>query len=134
MEAIAAVNIKPIPLSDVVRARYAAGRISLPVRRDQYLYSHLKNVSGFPTSDTGAGFPLSKLRTLDILIEQMKRLKGDDFSELQKAGIGAGTLSEHAVNKLIEVYSRELHAAAVKTGRFFSGYVPEAGLLLDIVA
>ncbi len=129
MEAISAVNIKPIPLSDVVRARYATGRVSLPVSKDQYLYSHFKNVSGFPTSEAGAGFPLSKLRTLDILIEQMKRIKGDAFPEIRKAGLG-----ENVVNSLIDQFTKELHAAAVRPASLFPAYKPEPGLLLDIVA
>ena len=120
---------KSITLSNLVKARYSQGRISLPVRRDQSIYAFYKNVSGFPAPGKEQGITLAKLRNLDQLIERIKKLKKDSAEGTKEPG-----LSVFALDALIEKYSKELHAAAAQAADFYSPRFVETGLILDAVA
>lgn len=66
-----------IPISNILQLRYGHGKITIPVRQNQYLYSQLENVSGTPTSEHG--IPLFKLKTLDVLLSRLKEVKKNDI-------------------------------------------------------
>ena len=60
----------------------AAGRkLSLPVEPHFLIYSHLKNVSGVPASEGSQGVAISRLNVLDVLIEQMNKIKTPPVSQ-----------------------------------------------------
>jgi hypothetical protein len=51
------------------------GRMSLPVTPSNYIYSHFKHVSGTPAPEGVRGVTISKLKILDVLIEQLTQIK-----------------------------------------------------------
>jgi len=67
----------------VMRARFSRGRISFPVKPSQAIYARFKHVQGFP-SNKGNGIPLSKLRSIDNLIERLVNLKKNTGESSQK--------------------------------------------------
>lgn len=82
------------------------GKVSLPVAPAHLIYSYLKNVSGVPAADGNPGVTLNKLNILDVLIEQMNRLRGSggkafnfDITENGTTAAIEGFLAKVAQNK-----------------------------------
>jgi len=72
--------------SFLMRARYSSGRIAFPVKANQALYAHFKHVTGIPTSGD-KGVSLSKLRTIDKVIDRLVSIKSSSGNSEQKARI-----------------------------------------------
>lgn len=106
------------------------GRIGLPVSSRSVLYSYYKHVHGYSAKDNSPTVPISKIRILNNLIENLSKLKGD--SSLKSSLAGAEKLSSEAVNNMIDSYSKELHrvVSAAQTG--FNA--TETGLVVSLTA
>lgn len=90
-----------VPLGDLLRARYNAGRIALPL--EQNIFLRFKHVAGIPAPD-GEGFSVNKLQLLDSLIENLKRLQG------KAPSIPEGTRSsQEAFKALLDKLTEDLH-------------------------
>ncbi|MCF7914111.1 MAG: hypothetical protein K9L66_02985 [Spirochaetaceae bacterium] len=72
--------------SYLMRARYSSGRIAFPVKANQALYAHFKHVTGIPTSGD-KGVSLSKLRTIDKVIDRLISIKSSSGNSEQRARI-----------------------------------------------
>ncbi len=90
-----------VPIGDLLRARYSAERLSLPL--EQNLFMRFKHVTGVPSPD-GSGFSVSRLQLLDTLIEALKRLQGKGIHIPDP-----GDASPEQLDRLIETLSKELH-------------------------
>jgi len=90
-----------VPMGDLLRARYSADRLSLPL--EQNLFMRFKHVTGIP-SPNGEGFSVSKLQLLDTLIEALKRLQGKGVQVPPTSNA-----SPEQVDSLIEFFSKEVH-------------------------
>lgn len=98
----------------LVSARFSPGRVTVPVRPNQYLYARFKNVAGVPAGKPEGGLSISKLQSLDALIERLKQIKGNK-SEADSVIAGtAGVKSEDdaRIDALIQQLSGQLHQAA----------------------
>jgi hypothetical protein len=118
---------RSVQLTSILRAQYASGKISLPV--DGGLYARLKHVQGVPSQSSG-GYSLSKLQMIDIMIERLVRLRGEDVPVTAPA-------DDAEAGALIQSLAKDLHAAirSVDTaGGSFAGGLLESGLLFDLVA
>ena len=51
------------------------GKMSLPVDSSSLIYSHFEHVSGIPAPEGTQGVTISKLKLLDVLIEQLNQVK-----------------------------------------------------------
>jgi hypothetical protein len=97
-----------LPLSYVYAARYAEGRLSLPVPRSQALYANFQHVAGVPAEDGTAAYSVDKLHILDILISQLESVKTEPLAEREASpALGSGR-----IDALIEQYGAEIHAIA----------------------
>ncbi len=111
--AIQAVSThRTIPLTSVIRGSSGSGRVSLPVSSSNALYARFKHVSGRP-DPSGGGFPVSKLRTIDTLIDRLVKMKNREAMSLP-SGKDLTGLSEKSMDALIQDLSKKLHAAYVK--------------------
>ena len=72
--------------SYLMRARYSSGRIAFPVKPSQAIYARFKYVTGIPSNE-GGGVSLSKLRTIDNLIDRLVSIKASTGNTEQKARI-----------------------------------------------
>ncbi len=72
--------------SYLMRARYSSGRIAFPVKANQAIYARFKYVTGIPSNE-GGGISLSKLRTIDNLIDRLVSIKATSGNTEQKARI-----------------------------------------------
>lgn len=81
-----------IQLANIVRARFAPGRISLPVAPDT-LYARFKHVQGVPTLGATPGYSVTKLQMLDSLVERLTGVSPERESE-SNISVAADRLSE----------------------------------------
>jgi hypothetical protein len=70
--------------SFLMRARYSGSRISFPVKPSQAIYARFEHVTGVPSRE-GGGVTLSKLRTIDNLIDRLISIKASSGNTEQKA-------------------------------------------------
>ncbi|MFP4618283.1 MAG: hypothetical protein ACLFMZ_05510, partial [Spirochaetaceae bacterium] len=61
--------------ASLMKARYGGGRIIYQVKPNQALYAQFKHVRGMPSRQEGGGLSLSKLRSIDNLIDRLIQLK-----------------------------------------------------------
>ena len=94
----------------LVSARFSPGRVTVPVRPNQYLYARFKNVAGVPSGKPEAGLSISKLQSLDALIGRLKQIKGND-NELSISFPGKEE-DEARIDALIQQLAGQLHQAA----------------------
>ncbi|THB63926.1 MAG: hypothetical protein D6B26_05495 [Spirochaetaceae bacterium] len=79
-----------------------------------------KYVQGVPSAREGEGYPLYKLRMLDVLIDRLHKMKADSTTST------ATPRSEEAIDVMIENYERQIDAAAASLGQV--GYGTSWGL------
>ena len=110
----------------------SAGRkLSLPVDPASLIYSHFKNVAGVPAPEGSGGVTISKLNILDVLIEQMNKLRTNPA--LPPSNNNNAMARLNAIN---EAYRKEFQQA--KAASNVMPYIPApqspAGALLRINA
>jgi hypothetical protein len=107
------------------------GRMSLPVSPASYIYSHFKHVSGVPAPEGTQGVAISKLKILDVLIEQLSQMKKrTDVSPAE-----AGSVSEDRINALIDQYEQQIRqASAASAAMPYPAPQVATGALLNLTA
>ncbi|MDR0709455.1 MAG: hypothetical protein LBF77_05260 [Spirochaetaceae bacterium] len=109
----------------------AGGRMSLPVAPSAYIYSHFRHVSGVPAPEGTRGVAISKLKILDVLIEQLARIKKNPDT-----GLTADAPSDEQIDVLIEHYESQIRTAqAANAAMPYKPILPSsAGAVLNLVA
>mgnify|MGYP003574162307 CR=1 FL=1 len=104
--------------------------IGLPVASKSVIYSYYKHVHGYSAKASSQTVPISKIRILNNLIENLSKLKGDN--SIKNSLKSTEKMSSDAVGRLIDTYSKELHrtVTAMNTG-FGTG---ETGLVVSLTA
>lgn len=122
----------------IVRAKYASGKIALPVKRSQYVYSNFEHVYGTPSVQDDRGYTVSKLRALDNLIKMLDRLgpKREGMVTSLGAKLEARSGGEgQTVDALISSYADSLHRAVTRHSSVgYNGVGLESGLLFNLTA
>lgn len=119
---------RTVHLSNIIRAQYASGRISLP--QEGGLAARFKHVQGVPASGPGAGYSVSKLQMIDILVERLVQLKGRAYPlEVQKAQSDTDAM----IGKLSTELARGISQADRISPSLSSG-IAERGMLFSLVA
>jgi hypothetical protein len=114
--------------SQLLRARFGNGRISFPVRPSQAIYAHFKYVSGVPAGGEDQGLTLSRLKSIDNLIDRLVQLKKSVGSGPEKARIQQmiDTLREemehtgNSVGDTVSTHAESLHSLAEPQGLGYS--------------
>lgn len=106
--------------------------MSLPVSPASYIYSHFKHVSGTPAPEGTRGVAITRLKVLDVLIEQLAQMK----KKPAVSGADALSLSGEQIDALIEHYEGQIKAA--RSANSVMPYVPApqapAGALFSLSA
>lgn len=114
----------------------AGGRAYVPVNPNQYVYSQFKYVAGVPAEEGSRGVPLTKLKILNTIIDQLVTMKDSKANaELKGKNLLPEGLDETQIDALIEKYQSEVRSAI--TGFSNTAYkppMPEAGTLLSMTA
>ena len=108
-----------LPLAMMLSRYSAAGRVSIPVPRNQVIYANFEHVAGVAAPD-GGGSSVDRLKILNTLIDRLTSLKTDALISRESAGL----VPPDRVDALLEQYGREAHALAARGGP----YVPSLGL------
>jgi hypothetical protein len=104
--------------------------MSLPVAPSSYIYSHFKHVSGVPAPEGVRGVAITKLKILDVLIEQLSQIK-------KRGDIGAGgPVSDDRIDVLIEQYESQIRQAKAASVSMPYNPAPQApaGAVFNLVA
>lgn len=107
-----------------------AGKIGLPVASKALLYSHYKHVQGYSSGDNSQNVPISKIRILNNLIENLTRMKRD--SSLKNSITSTEKTSSEATSRLIDSYSKELHRVVTAASTGFNA--SETGMVVSLTA
>ena len=106
-----------------------SGRMSLPVAPASYIYSQFKHVAGVPAPEGIRGVTITKLKILDVMIEQLSQMK-------KRPELNTQDLSNEQIDALISKYEGQIKAAT--TANSVMPYTPApsapAGVLFDIAA
>ncbi len=106
---------------------YGGGRLALPVSRSSYIYSHFEHVSGVPAPEGTRGVAISKLKILDVLIDQLSQIKSK-----REPSIGAsGELTDERIDVLIDKYEQEIRGA--RAANSIMPYLPKPSAPLGAV-
>jgi len=92
------------PSISYAMAASRSNRMSLPVSPTSYIYSHFKHVSGIPAPEGTHGVAVSRLKVLDVLIEQLIQMK-------KKPDLAEDSLSNEQIDALITKYEGQIKAA-----------------------
>jgi hypothetical protein len=107
-----------------------SGKMSLPVAPSSYIYSHFKHVSGFPAPEGARGVAITKLKILDVLIDQLSKLKKQDSLSL------GAPVSEDRLDAMIEQYKTQIRQA--KAASEIIPYIPapaaQTGAIFSLTA
>ena len=108
------------------------GKTSLPVNPSSYIYSHFKHVSGTPAPEGVQGVTINKLKVLDVLIDQLSRIKQRPDIDLSKEG---SRMSDKQIDALIETYENKIRQAQAASAAMPYKPSPEApaGMVLNMV-
>jgi hypothetical protein len=97
---------RQLTLSSLIQARNVSitnsGKVGVPVDRQSYMYARFKHVHGVPVNDGARGVSLSRLKTLDILIDRLAKLKN--------TAVKLDPADKQDVNELISRYSNEIRS------------------------
>ena len=125
--------------SQLVRARFSSGKISIPVKPSQAIYARFKHVSGTPAY-RGGGVSLNKLRGLDILIDRLISVKESSSSPERRARIDSMIKSLRAgsdeadIAASLQSQAEVLHQLAVP-GNGYQATIPNPqGLVFQFTA
>lgn len=117
----------------MLRARSAAGRVSIPVKPSVTLYAQYKHVQGVPSPDPQRGVSLTKVRTLNHLIDRLVQMRKDGAPMPDTA-----KLSDEALDAMIQELSQKmqttLHNQPVALVGTTAGMGLESGALLSMTA
>jgi hypothetical protein len=110
--------------------RSLGGRMSLPVAPAMYIYSHFRHVSGTPAPEGTRGVAISKLKILDVLIEQLSRIK----KQGNEAPLSAEAVSAERIDALIEQYEQQIRSAQAASQALAFSPMPQTGAVFNLVA
>jgi hypothetical protein len=80
--------------------------MSLPVAPSAYIYSQFRHVSGIPAPEGTRGVAVTKLKVLDVLIEQLAQIK-----KRPEAALTTDAPSDERIDALIDHYESQIRAA-----------------------
>ncbi len=75
--------------ASLMKARFGSGRLIFPVKPSQAIYARFEHVAGLPSSRGEGGLSLSKLMSIDKLIDRLIHLKkmagtGEQRAEIER--------------------------------------------------
>jgi hypothetical protein len=122
---------RTVHLSNIIRAQYAQGRISLP--QNGGLYTRFKHVQGVPSGQSGAGYSISKLRMIDLLVERLVRLKGESAAPTPEVAASDITDQDALIQQYASRLTDALRSASSISPSMTAG-IAESGMVIDLVA
>ena len=122
-------GVTAFPNFGYAMAASGSGRMSLPVNPASYIYSQFKHVGGVPAPEGTRGVTVTKLKILDVMIEQLSQMK-------KQPELNTKDLSNEQIDALISRYEGQIKAATAASNVMPYAPAPQAaaGILFDISA
>jgi hypothetical protein len=126
------LSVSALPSIGYAISASKEGKMSLPVSQNNLLYSHFKHVSGIAANEGQRGVAITKLKVLDVLIEQLVQLKRNEGSALTPGS----NLSDEHIDALIVQYENQIRAAqaAALAMPYNPAPLAPAGALVNLLA
>ena len=105
-------------------------RVGLPVASRSLLYSHYKHVHGYSVKGNSKTVPISKIRILNNIIDNLVKIKRDN--SIKEIFPADRKISSESADKLIESYAEELHRTITAMNTGFNS--TETGLVVSLTA
>jgi hypothetical protein len=104
--------------------------MSVPVSPGNYIYSHFKHVSGVLAPEGSRGVSITRLKVLDVLIEQLAQMKKRPEPALD------ANPSDERIDALIDQYQGQIRAAQAAATAMPYKIAPavSAGAVVNLVA
>jgi hypothetical protein len=103
--------------------------MSLPVAPALYIYSQFRHVSGVPAPEGTQGVTINKLKILDVLIEQLGKIKKQGM-----ARSGTENISNERIDALIEQYEQQIRSTRAASQAVSFSPMPQTGAIFNLVA
>jgi hypothetical protein len=117
-------GIPNISIHSIASPAYQNGKMSLPVDSSSFIYSHFEHVSGVVASNGTHGVSISKLKLLNVLIENINQAGRRTSSSGRM--LPAPTMSERQMDALIEQFSKQIRQT--KEASSTMPYIPSHGI------
>ena len=122
MEYLNAVSSISVPFSHILKAGYSGGSLSVPVNDPTGISTRFKHITGVPLLLESSNVSYTRLRQLDMLIDQISKLKdrgmGIDFESFEPDQL------QHIIDNLAYELRRELDSiSATHFGIYSSGNI-----------
>ena len=128
MESIRAVSNISIPFTQIIKAGYSGGSLAVPANDPAGINARFKYITGVPFTSEDSNISYSKLQQLDLLIEQISKLRNREV-DIDVKNIEKDQLQDLINNFAFELRER-LNSASVD---FYYGiYSP--GSILNMTA
>lgn len=107
-----------------------SGKVGLPVARSAVIYSHYEHVQGYSARENSPTVPISKIRILNNLIDNLSKMKSEPSPSQQFDS--SQEMSSEAIGNLIDSYAKELHRVVTAAQTGFNAV--ETGLVVSLSA
>ncbi len=109
--------------ASMLQARSGSGRVSVPVKPTLSLYARYKHVQGIPAHDPQGAVPLSKVRTLNHVIDRLVQMRKNSAGEAASRGAEdvppeeqLQGMSDEALDAMIQQMTEKLQTAIKHQG------------------
>jgi hypothetical protein len=121
-----------LPLSYLYASRYSAGRLTVPVPKNQVLYANFRHIAGVPAPEGSPAFGVDKLHILDVLIGRLESIKTEPLAAAQ----APEELTASRIDALIAQYGAEIHTLAAAPAMPYAptGSIARPGMLFSLAA
>ena len=129
MEYVQSVSNISVPFSQILQVSNSGGSLSVPVSNASVINTSFKHITGVPLLSEDTHISYSKLRQLDMLIDQVSKLRNREMD----ADIDVREIEKDQLQNIIDSLSYELSNKINSTPDYFNGiYSP--GSILNMTA
>ena len=128
MEYINAVSGISVPYTQILKISHSGGSLSVPVGDPVGINTRFKHITGVPVALENRNISYSKLQQLDILIDQITKLRNREID------INVENIQKHQLQDLINDFSYDLRERinSMPVNYYHGIYSP--GTILDMTA
>lgn len=109
-----------------------AGKFSVPVNPSSVIYAQFNNISGYAAKPGQQGVPITKIRIINSLINELNKLKNE-----KRAEITENSMPDNEKDAMIDKLQAELTNAMNKQPEatfMLAGAQPTTGEIVNIMA
>jgi hypothetical protein len=125
-------SVNAYSYTNLFTAESGGGKLFVPVQPSMAMYAHFDHVVGVPAAHNQNGVPVSKVRILNTLIDQLVSFKKESAAQTSVV-----PENDRDIDALIEGYQNKLQSVLKETAVnhfLLPGAAPQTGQLFSIQA